>query len=197
MNIDPLEARAAALSLEDAQRKLHSAENRLAGNITLLWGAAYVIAPLTMILWPKSHFIMGSLVILCAVIATIVFSLRSPVKSESGWKFGAMWWIACAFAYVWVFTLLPFSHAKPPVVVINDMQLWTFGVSVAMFIYAVMGLFCWPRLYLWLSLLVTALTVVGLFALPGIFWIWTAVTAGGTLLAGGLVVRLRRVAFRP
>jgi hypothetical protein len=59
-----------------------------------------------------------------------------------------------------------------------------------MFAYVVTGLWL-EHFMVWLGLVVTALTVIGLFLLPSYFYIWMAVVGGGTLAGTGLFIRNR------
>jgi hypothetical protein len=45
--------------------------------------------------------------------------------------------------------------------------------------------------YVWWTLPITALALVGYFLLPGIFYLWMAILGGGGMIALALYIRLR------
>jgi hypothetical protein len=57
-----------------------------------------------------------------------------------------------------------------------------------MFGYLVMGLWL-GRFFLWLGLLVTATTLVGYYFVSDYFFLWMALTGGGSLIAAGVFIR--------
>ena len=62
--------------------------------------------------------------------------------------------------------------------------MWAYGVSLAMFVYIAMGLWI-GRLYVVTGLTVTLLTLFGLLWLGDWYWLWCAITGGGSLLMAG------------
>ena len=64
---------------------------------------------------------------------------------------------------------------------------------IPMFVYVVTGLLERDNYMLFLGLGVTAVTVLGFFAVPQYFYLWMAAFGGGALLITGLVTRRKWV----
>ena len=115
---------------------------------------------------------------------------RGPGPSQG--RIGASWLVLFGFAALWSFLLVPFGglHGSDladygPILERKMALLW---VTVCMFAYVVMGLWL-DRFLLWLGILVTVASVAGFFFVQPYFFLWVAITGGGSLVVSGLFIR--------
>lgn len=101
-------------------------------------------------------------------------------------KIGLAWCALFGYAVLWVFILDPNGGERSGE--LASMQTSAFIATIPMFGYVVGGLWL-GRFYVWLGLIVTAITMVGLLGFPQFFWIWMAFFGGGALFATGLYMR--------
>lgn len=182
MQLNPQEAAAALAQVEDAQATMRRVVRAHRGHYHLwIWGVSWIVMPLgaqfygdTAVRW------FGLICIPCGIASAIVGGtqnrqLRSPVNHRFLCALAALVAFAVAFPFVLHATTEPKS-------------LYAYSCLVVMQGYVVAGL--WTDTYLlWVGILVSALVLVGVFLLPGFFWIWMAVFGGGTLIATGFYVR--------
>jgi hypothetical protein len=69
-----------------------------------------------------------------------------------------------------------------------DHKLTAYFSIVPMFAFVLFGLWI-GRFLVWIGLVVTALILLGYYFLPGYFYLWMAMTGGGTLLLSGIFIR--------
>lgn len=190
MNITPVDAREALSAADDAVRSVKRAVDRQTSRIVLVWGVVYVLAPLSMHIWPRWGVIPLQLLLIGAIGFSIYDAHRnSLISGPSSWRIGGLWWLTFAFGWIWLLILDPANFQNPAENgVAISRQMWAYGVSLAMFVYVVMGLWI-GRLYVVTGLVVTIFTMVGLLWLEDWYWLWCAVTTGGTLLAAGFWLR--------
>src|SRR5579885_983027 len=90
----------------------------------------------------------------------IAYYRKAPVKGSHGGRIGLSWLILMFFACVWINLLAGRRHGAE--VAFNEeaffRQTAAFLCTVAMFAYAIMGLWL-GRFYLWLGLAVTVITL--------------------------------------
>ena len=190
MELTPLDAREALSSAEDAVRSVKRAVDRQTSRIVLMWGIVYVLAPLSMHIWPLWGVIPQQLLLIGAIVFSIYDAHRcSLISGTNSRRIGGLWWLTFAFGSVWFLILDPASFRNPAAEsVATSRQMWAYGVSLAMFVYVAMGLWI-GRLYVVTGLAVTFFTVVGLIWLGDWYWLWCAITGGGTLLGAGFWLR--------
>ena len=125
------------------------------------------------------------------VISVVVEKRRMPVKSPLGKRIGWFWGLLYVYVSLWIGLCHPFMKVQGHA---QSMMLYRhFGAiaaTVPMFAYVVMGLWL-DHFMIWIGLAVTALTLLGLFLLPAYFWLWMAITGGGTLMGTGIFIRNR------
>ena len=182
-----------ALSVTDeAVLLLKQTVDRQSSRIVLVWGAVYLLAPLAMHFWAYAGFFIQQILLISAIVYTIYDSCRRPsITGPNNWRVAGVWWMTFAFGWAWFLILNPtlFNDVAANGLLIAK-QMWAYGVSLAMFVYVLMGLWL-GRLYVITGITVTALTVVGLLLLGDWYWLWTGLTGGGTLIIAGLILRLR------
>ena len=155
-----------------------------------MWGVVYVLAPLSMHAWPRWGIVPQQLLLIGAIGFSIYEAMRNSfISGPSSWRIGGLWWLTFGFGWIWFLILEPanFQNIEANGVEISR-QMWAYGVSLAMFVYVVMGLWI-GRLYVVTGLAVTLFTMVGLLWLDDWYWLWCAITGGGTLLATGFWIR--------
>ncbi|MEZ6072210.1 MAG: hypothetical protein R3C10_18625 [Pirellulales bacterium] len=190
MDITPAEARASLGAIDEAVDAHRRAIDRLAAQIVLVWGVTYCVAPLAMHFWPvPGPFVLNLLVVVAIGYTVMATSRQSPVTGPNVRRSGAVWGIVYGFGTLWFCVLSPWGspHAHGSWSVSSE-QMWAYGVTLAMMVYVVMGLWV-GRFYVLLGLAVTATTAFGLFALGDAYWIWCSITGGGAMIAAGLYLR--------
>lgn len=190
MNITPVDAREALSAADNAVRSVKQAVVRQSSRIVLVWGFVYVLAPLSMHIWPLWGVIPHQLLLVGTIGYTIYDVKRNSIVSgKNSWRIGGLWWLTFGFGWIWFLILDPVNFLDPAANgVAISRQMWAYGVSLAMFVYVVMGLWI-GRLYVVTGLAVTLFTVIGLLWLGDWYWLWCAITGGGTLLATGFWLR--------
>lgn len=192
MDISSTEARESLSAAEQAVQSVKNAVDRQTSRIVLIWGFVYFFAPLSMHLWPLWGLIPQQLLLVAGIGFTIFDSRQNSfISGPNTWRIGGLWWITFAFGWAWFLILSPatFQDVEANGVAISR-QMWAYGVSIAMFVYVVMGLWI-GRIYVVTGVTVTVATVVGLLFLGDWYWLWCAITGGGPLLLTGLLLRKR------
>lgn len=195
MQISPNEAREALSAAQRAVQAVKHTVDRQTSRIVLMWGAVYVLAPLSMHVWPRWGLIPLELLLIGAIAFTISETRRTPlISGPTTWRIGSLWFLTFGFGWIWLLILAPTAFRDPAEnIVAITRQMWAYGVSLAMFVYVVMGLWIgW--LYVLTGASVAILTLVGLLWLGEWYWLWCAITEGGTLLAVGFWLRRKQQA---
>jgi hypothetical protein len=190
MDITPTDARRSLNAIDQAVATHRRAIDRQASHILLAWGVTYLVAPLCMHFWLQRGVIPLQLLLTVTIAYTIYCTSRkSPIAGPNVRRFGAVWGIVYGFGALWFFMLAPMSAIVPDSgYMVITRQMWAYGVTLAMVIYVVMGLWV-GRFYSILGIVVTSATVVGLFWLGDWYWIWCSLTGGGTMTVAGLYLR--------
>jgi len=192
--LSKLEAEQALAAMETSEGQVQIAGERFAGNYLLLWGAIYVLVPLTVIqLEAHAVWVANGLVAL-GVFVTVLLGVREPFKSEMGHRIGIFWWVIFSFSVVWMIILGGENFPRFQVHV-EGRQTWAFGVTIAMLVFVLTGLLYSSKVLIGLGIGVTALTLAGFFVaweMPT-FYYWMAGCSGLPLLAVGLWFMSRRV----
>lgn len=203
LDITQNEARAALDQIKDTRERTRKmAAYSGADVIFIIWGIIWILGytatqfiPAILGYKPVVGAIIGTVwfvLVVSGIAATYLVSYRkSAVKSASDSRLGWLWWIFYMYIWIWFGLLSPFISITGNE---QSQQFWrhmgALSATIPMFMYTVMGLFL-DMYLLWLGLLVTALTIAGLFLLPSYFYLWMAAAGGGTLIATGLLVRNR------
>jgi hypothetical protein len=183
MNVSKDEAAAALVSVRAASLAARSAFRAHHGHYHLwLWGAVWIVMSLLAHLrgfdgirlfpWISAAGIATS----CVIGFLQSGQVRSPVD---GRYFGAL------AAIVGFAAIAPFALG---IRAISPEASFAYIALVTAQAYVVTGL--WFDTYMvWFGLLLAALVLIGLLVFTSIFWIWTAVFAGGAYIATGFYVR--------
>jgi hypothetical protein len=160
-----------------------------AGNLLILWGLIWLAGFTAMYVSPHRGWIVFAGLDGLGISSTLLLCRKWPVRTLAGGGsvssaarrmlvFGL---VLLAYAGLWVLLLRP----------IGGILLGTFLATVVMMGYVVIGLWSGSTFMIVLGLVVTGLTILGYYALPGCFNLWMAVTGGGALLGTGLYIRIR------
>lgn len=186
------EARHALAAAHEAANQIKRAVDRQTSKIVLVWATVYFLAPLAMHVWPIGGVVPQQLLLISAITYSIYDGFRcSLISGPNTARIGWLWGITFAFGWVWFLVLEPSTFDDPAANLERILkQMWAFGVSLVMFVYTAMGLWV-GRIYVITGITVTVATVSGFLFLEPWFWLWCAVTGGGTLLVAGLLLRSR------
>jgi len=99
------------------------------------------------------------------------------ISSRVGIFFGSLY----GFGVVWFVIFQP----------LNALQIALFWITLVMFSYIVAGAWLRISLLIGIGVGVTVMSLLGYYLLPGYFYLWSAVFAGGTLFGSGIYILLR------
>jgi hypothetical protein len=194
------------ISRQEAQRTLDEAKNvasntvrsvagGFAGPTLVLWGIVMIAAYLGtyfFLKWAGQIWMVldGVGAVGTVLICFVQFRHATPTRYQNlglvGWRIFCFWSAIFGYMFIWLYLMKPYS----------GLQLNAFIVTVVMFAYVMMGLYEGARFMLWLGLIVTALTLAGVYIIPHKFYcLWMAPVAGGALLLTGIYywVRARKL----
>ncbi len=165
----------------------------VAGPIIILWGGIWMAADIILQYRPE---VMGQLWWVFDIVGIgatwyLATHRNKEVKMRGDWRFGAFWFFLFSFGGLWVYLLVPWNllqHASTTEQLSMMRRIQAFGHTLPMFAYVIGGLWL-GRFFVWLGLIVTALTVAGYLWVPDYFCLWLAFTGGGSLIIAGLFIR--------
>lgn len=165
----------------------------VAGPIIILWGCIWMAADLVLQYHPDRMAQAWWVFDAIGIGGSWYLAVRcNPhVKMRGDWRFGAFWFILFGFGALWTFLLVPWNllqNASTLEMLAMIRKIEAFGHTLPMFAYVIGGLWM-GRFFVWLGLLVTALTVAGYLWVPDYFYLWLAFTGGGSLIIGGIFIR--------
>ena len=99
------------------------------------------------------------------------------ISSRVGIFFGILY----SFGVIWFVVFQP----------LNTLQIALFWITLVMFGYVVAGAWLRTPLLIGIGVGVTVMSLLGYYLLPGYFYLWSALFAGGTLLGSGIYILLR------
>jgi hypothetical protein len=181
-HIDPAAAREALAEIDRvAERTRKAIAHGPASAMLMLWGLVWAAGFAATELDPARSgmcWLIGDLV---GILGSIGIALRpkSPVSGGKADGRIAFFWVALfCYAGLWLWMFQP----------TDGNHIGAFFATVPMFAYVAMGLWL-SRFFVYLGVLVTVLTVVGLTLFPLHFNLWMAVVGGGSLFAAGVYIR--------
>ncbi len=163
------------------------------GPILILWGCIWAAADTTIQFYPPAIQWIWTVLDAIGLMATfwIASRQRVKIKDPGRWRFGVFWVVLFVYGMLWMVLLMgndlektngPWSQVEP---VYRRMA--SYWHTVPMFAYVIIGMWL-GRFLVWLGLLVTVLTVAGLWLAPHYYYLWLAVTGGGSLVIVGIFV---------
>jgi hypothetical protein len=160
----------------------------------ILWGVIWIVGFSAEQFVPHAYRVWLALdaVGITASLFLGVWSRKPTVDGPSSGRIGACWLVLFAYAALWSFLLVPSGALSGPgwadYAHVLEQKMALLWVTVCMFAYVVMGLWL-DRVLLWLGILVTVASVAGFFFLQPYFFLWVAITGGGSLVVSGLLIR--------
>ena len=190
MNVSQEDARESLTAIKatsDHTRKVVAAS--YASGLLILWGLIWVVAFISVHFYPRRAPYIFNTLNAVGIVGTILIcrkwparaATKTPASDKILWRIFGFWFLLFAFASLWLLLLSP---AK-------GIQVSAFLCTVAMFGYVVLGLWLGSYFMVWLGLMVTALTLLGYYVLPGYFYLWMSPMGGGALLGTGIYIRVR------
>ena len=198
MEVSKQEAQAALEEIASiSERTKRTLSSGASPEVLMLWGLVWVVGNLATHFEPRLVGLIWSVVGGLGFLGTIALKARhrkvvtkidgtsDPNTQRIAWFWAAL----TVYTVLWLFILEPWGTDRSFVSITRRMS--AFFATIPMFAYVVGGLWL-GRFYIWLGAIVTALTVVGLYALPEYFWIWMAAFGGGALLLSGIQMKRTR-----
>jgi hypothetical protein len=187
MDVSSQEAQEALRLVENTQIQWRKAIGAsYAGSLLLLWGGIWIIAYATMYFSPQIGGYVFTALDVLGIVGTVLIARRWPLKGPEAkamaLRMTALWLLLCLYALLWIILLRPATSN----------QIGAFLCTTGMFGYVVIGLWFRSPFMIVLGLAVTVLTVAGFYLVPHHFYLWIALTGGGTLMGTGLYIRRRR-----
>jgi hypothetical protein len=184
MDVSSQEARESLGLIEDTQagwRKAIGAS--YASGLLVLWGAIWIVGYVCL------HFSLeiGGYVFMVLDIlgigGTLLIARRRPIRgpeTQAAFRsLGGLWSFLALYGVIWIVLFRPD----------DGRQLGAFLCTLCMLGYVVIGLWFKNVFMIALALAVTALVLVGYYLLFSYFYLWAALTGGGTVLGTGLYIR--------
>ena len=188
MNISPTEAEEALAAIQTMAQKTRKSIASGGAYITLIvTGVVWLIGFLCTQFLPVGivGYIWGGLSLLGTIAGIILGSrvgkrVRSPATVPMVRRVGLFWLLLVFFALSVIAVARPADGKQATMLVILFLMLGQMAMGL---------LFSFS--YVWWTLPITALALVGYFLLPGIFYLWMAILGGGGMIALGLYIRFR------
>ena len=188
MNISPNEAEEALAAIERTmQKSRHSFASSGAYIFLILTGTIWLVGFLS------TQFLTGEIVgyiwigiSLLGCVLSVLFGtqmgrrVRGP-SADASVKRASIFWVLLVF-----YGIATIAIARPT----DGKQVTMFVILFIMIGQLAMGLLL-PFSSVWWALPITALSLIGYFLLPGIFYLWMGVLGGGGMIALALYIRLR------
>jgi len=188
MNISPSEAEEALVAIQTmAQKTRHSIAN----------GGAYISLIITGIVWlvgfTATQFLTGSIVVwiwigistLGSAVATVLgIQAGRRVRSESsvvtGKRIATFWVLLILFASAAIAVARPADGKQLTMLIILFAMIGQMGMGLLLSFSAT-----------WWTVPVVALTLIGYFLFPDIYYLWMALLGGGVMIILGFYIRYR------
>ncbi len=181
MQISPDEAREALLAVRDIEAGTRRMQN-LWSVFLLVWGVIWLVGfGATQFLQDQGNFLgwlwaglgIGGW-IACSFLG-IYYSKQ--MRSTTSMPKQGLWLVSGLFPATFLYTMLLFLVAHP----LSWQQGTVFYVGFFMFVTVLYSLWYQNLPALILGITVTLFVVAGYYLVPGYFWLWTAIWAGGLL----------------
>ncbi len=190
MNVTPEEAQEALASIQQTTVKTRRGLAYYAYQ-QILWGLLWLVGFLV------SQFVQPSILNWVWIAVPIVGAIGSAIVSisqgrrmrvtpDSRLAFISSR-VGIFFPILYVFGVMWFVIFQP----LNSLQIALFWITLVMFSYVVAGAWLRTPLLIGIGVGVTVMSLLGYYLLPGYFYLWSALFAGGTLLGSGIYILLR------
>lgn len=188
MNVSPTEAEAALAAIQTmVQKTRHSLASSGAYRFLVVWGVVWLLGFLGSQFLPL-HIAGYTWIVLDTLggilSAVLGIRMRRGVRSSSptisGKRIAAFWLLLFLYCIALVAVSWPADSKQMAMYIILIVMVGWLAMSLLLSFTSV-----WP------GLILTTLTLVGYFLLPGIFNLWMAILGGGGMIALGLYIRSR------
>ncbi len=190
MNVTPEEAQEALAAIQQTTVKTRRGLAYYAYQ-QILWGLLWFVGFLiSQFVQPATlnwiWIVMPILGVIGSAIVGISQGRRMRITPDSRLAFissrvGVFFGILYGFGIIWFVVLQP----------LKALQIALFWITLVMFGYIVAGAWLRISLLIGIGVGVTVMSLLGYYLLPGYFYLWSAVFAGGTLLGSGIYILLR------
>ncbi len=188
MNISPAEAQEALSAIEGMMQKTRRMiSSSGAYKFLVLWGVIWFLGFLNSQLVPSdiSRYVWLGLDIVGGVISAIIGirmnrGVRTASPSTTGKRIAFFWLLLFFYCYAAVAISWPVDAKQLAILIV---LFTTIG-------WVAMGLLL-SFASAWWGLGLFALSLIGYFVFPGIFYVWMAILGGGGMIALGLYIRYR------
>jgi len=167
------------------RRTQKAISNSGAYNFLIVWGVIWLIGFLSshFVTGPEIGYIWGGLDILGGLVSAVIGirlgqKVRSPAGLDSGKRIGWFWLLLFSYCVALIMVIRPVDGKQTAMVIILFVMIGWIAMGLLLSATSV-----------WWGLAITALALIGYFALPGIFFLWMAVLGGGGMIALGLYIR--------
>ncbi len=190
MNVTPEEAQEALAAIQQTTVKTRRGLAQYAYQ-QIVWGLLWFVGFLV------SQFVQPAVLNWVWIAVPIVGAIGSAIVSISqgrrmrvtpdsrlafiSSRVGIFFPILYVFGVMWVVIFQP----------LNALQIALFWITLVMFSYVVAGAWLRTPLLIGIGVGVTVMSLLGYYLLPGYFYLWSALFAGGTLLGSGIYILLR------
>ncbi len=191
---NPAEARAALADVDAIIARTRTAiAQGAAGPILILWGCIWATADATIQFYPPAIRWLWLALDAVGIAGTIWLVSRQGVrvKQPGRWRMLLFWLALFGYAGLWMVLLMGDQLAKTDGAWADVEPVYrkmaAYSHTVAMFGYVILGMWL-GRFLAWLGLVVTVLIVAGLWLAPHYYYLWLAVTGGGSLALSGVFI---------
>jgi len=162
--------------------------------LLILWGCIWLAADLTTQFYPVAMQWLWWVLDAVGILGSCWVGARygAKIKRPGAWRYGVFWLVLFSYSALWLCLLLPiqwpqtdqqWEHFEP-----IYRRITAYAHTIPMFAYVVGGMWL-GRFFVWLGLLVTALIVVGLWLVPNYYYLWLAISGGGSLIVAGVFIQ--------
>lgn len=203
MEAQPQDVRQALDDIEQTAQKAQRRESYKGADIIfMVWGVTWIIGFLIQHFFRDASVQLGDckayvggwawniLVPIAIVVTLLVSRRRIPTQSVLDKRMGALWGLLFAYFFMVLFVLQPVIDLDRLYSESGQRSFLAAIVLVPMLAWVLMGLFSNNSRYImWMGLAITAANLFGFFALGAWYYLWMAVTGGGTMIAAGIITR--------
>jgi hypothetical protein len=188
MNISPNEAEEALAAIQTVAQKTRQSISSGGTYITLIiTGAVWLIGFICTQFLQQTivSYIWGGLSIVGGTMGAMLGSrlgkrVRSPLTAPTIKRVGFFWLFLVIYGATIILLVHPQDGKLATLLVILFIMLGQLAMGMVFSFTTV-----------WWAIPVSALALIGYFLLPGIFYLWMAILAGGGMIALGLYIRFR------
>ena len=184
-SISPDDAHHALRTIAESREAMRRAVRAHRGHLHLwLWGAIWIAMALTVHIFGERATRSFPLFVLPGIVTSTAIGIYQSrqIRTQTDKRFLTALACLLGFGTLWPFVL---GVGDTPSA---DIRIFAFIALLVMQLYVLAGIW-FDNYLLAIGLTVSALILTGLFAFPGIFWLWFAICCGGPVVLSGFIVR--------